>query len=288
MATRIAAAPFTTKSIVSDPAVIDWNAPPAIANVSFASQGVMLNGILYISAGLGPHPTVILLHGYPGDEKNLDLAQAIRRAGWNVLFFHYRGAWGSAGAYSIENAIEDALAAHDFLLQPSVQDEHRVDASASRVALVGHSMGGYVALRAAMQRPALQRVAAMSAVNIGQLAQGAQNPAIAAFMAAIFEQMAHGVIQGADWPAQFERMSADPTRYDVVQRAAELDGKSILLVGATRDQDVAVSEHLEPLAAQLSARGQARLSTVILNSDHVYSNARIALAREVVAWLNDE
>ena len=38
---------------------------------------------------------VLLLHGFPGNEKNLDLAQDLRADGFNVLFFHYRGAWGS-------------------------------------------------------------------------------------------------------------------------------------------------------------------------------------------------
>ena len=48
-------------------------------------------------AGAGRRPTVVLLHGLPGNEKNLDLAQAIRRAGWNVVTFNYRGSWGSPG-----------------------------------------------------------------------------------------------------------------------------------------------------------------------------------------------
>ena len=34
---------------------------------------------------------MILFHGLPGNEQNLDLAQAIRRANWNVLTLHYRG-----------------------------------------------------------------------------------------------------------------------------------------------------------------------------------------------------
>ncbi|MFD3266336.1 hypothetical protein [Phenylobacterium ferrooxidans] len=32
-----------------------------------------------------------------GNEKNLDLAQAVRRAGWNAAAFNYRGSWGSPG-----------------------------------------------------------------------------------------------------------------------------------------------------------------------------------------------
>jgi predicted alpha/beta-fold hydrolase len=43
---------------------------------------------------------VILFHGLPGNEQNLDLAQAIRRANWNVLTLHYRGSLGSPGTYS--------------------------------------------------------------------------------------------------------------------------------------------------------------------------------------------
>ena len=61
------------------------------------SHGVGLNALLFQAAGAGPHPTVILMHGLPGNERNLDLAQAIRRAGWDVLTFTYRGAWGSPG-----------------------------------------------------------------------------------------------------------------------------------------------------------------------------------------------
>src|SRR5206468_12705463 len=62
------------------------------------SHGAGMNAVLFEAAGKGPHPTVILMHGLPGNERNLDLAQAIRRAGWDVLTFTYRGAGGSGGA----------------------------------------------------------------------------------------------------------------------------------------------------------------------------------------------
>ena len=52
----------------------------------------------------------ILLHGFPGNERNLDLAQALRRAGWNAVFFHYRGSWGSDGDFSFGHVLEDVAA----------------------------------------------------------------------------------------------------------------------------------------------------------------------------------
>ena len=38
--------------------------------------------IIVLAAGAGTHPVVVFLHGYPGNERNLDLAQAVRRAGF--------------------------------------------------------------------------------------------------------------------------------------------------------------------------------------------------------------
>ena len=49
------------------------------------SHGAMLNALPYVAEGPGPHPVVLLLHGFPGNEKKLDVAQAIRRDGWDVV-----------------------------------------------------------------------------------------------------------------------------------------------------------------------------------------------------------
>jgi predicted alpha/beta-fold hydrolase len=57
----------------------------AMDSFQIPSHGSPMNAFVYIAAGAGPHPVVVLLHGFPGNEKNLDLAQDIRRAGWDVL-----------------------------------------------------------------------------------------------------------------------------------------------------------------------------------------------------------
>ena len=67
-----------------------------IAGATFDSDGHRLIGTLYLARGEEPKPTVLLLHGCPGLEKNLDLAVLLRDRGWNSLVFHYRGCWGSA------------------------------------------------------------------------------------------------------------------------------------------------------------------------------------------------
>lgn len=62
----------------------------SIEGASFRSEGESLIGVIYIGSGEGPKPTVLLLHGLPGLEKNVDIAYSLREMGWNVLLPHYR------------------------------------------------------------------------------------------------------------------------------------------------------------------------------------------------------
>jgi dipeptidyl aminopeptidase/acylaminoacyl peptidase len=109
--------------------------------VILSSHGCKLLGGFYGAAGETPRPTAILLHGVPGVEKNLDFAYALRDVGWNTLYFHYRGCWGSDGIYSFDGLLEDVRSATEWTLkEPSVDKE--------RVVLMGSSMGGYATLAA--------------------------------------------------------------------------------------------------------------------------------------------
>ena len=65
-------------AVFTDPPA-DAAHPPRMEVLHIPSGGVKINGVAYLAGGAGAHPTVVLLHGLPGNEKNLDLAQAIRR-----------------------------------------------------------------------------------------------------------------------------------------------------------------------------------------------------------------
>jgi len=267
--------------ITTDPAPVDWDYPPAIVTITPKSHGDSLNGIVYISHGPGPHPTIIMLHGYPGDEQNLDLAQAIRRAGWNVVFFHYRGAWGSGGTFSVEHAMEDIGAIIDYVSLPQSQSGFRIDAS--RIALVGHSMGAYLALLAGARLPVIQHIIAISPVNLGH-AFATMNPEDRAILAENLEAMGHGAIQSTGME-HFIKMGDAPARYDVMQNSEGLDGKSLFFIAAARDEDTPPAYHCEPIVNLLQERNKATVALTMLDTDHQYSTARIALARSVIKWL---
>jgi alpha-beta hydrolase superfamily lysophospholipase len=132
-------------AISADPEPDKANSP-GMQSFQFDSHGSLLNAFVYVAAGSPPHPTVILLHGFPGNERNLDLAQSIRRAGWNVLYFDYRGSWGSPGDFSFIHCIEDTQSAIVYLRDTA--NAARLRSDAKTIVLVGHSMGGFVALEA--------------------------------------------------------------------------------------------------------------------------------------------
>jgi pimeloyl-ACP methyl ester carboxylesterase len=136
-----AAAPPVPRAVVTDNAR-DARHPAVNRQVLVPSGGAGMNALFFLAAGSGPKPT-LLLHGLPGNEQNLDLAQAIRRAGWNVLTMHYRGSWGSPGAFSIAGAVDDAEAAMAFLHQPENAAKYGIDTR--RILIGGHSMGGFAA-----------------------------------------------------------------------------------------------------------------------------------------------
>ncbi len=157
--------------VISDPAGFDPNHPPAMAELSFDSSGSRLNGLMYLAAGEGPHPVVLFVHGYPGNERNLDLAQAVRRAGYHALYFNYRGSWGSGGEFSLSNGIDDVAAAVAWLRREDIAAQYRIDSS--RIAVVGHSVGGFLSSQAVARDDALECLVFLAGANAalwGQMA----------------------------------------------------------------------------------------------------------------------
>jgi hypothetical protein len=68
----IMAAQSVPAAIFTEPPV-DVAHPASLTVLRIPSHGVEMNGIVYQPSGAGPHPTIVIFHGLPGNEKNLDL-----------------------------------------------------------------------------------------------------------------------------------------------------------------------------------------------------------------------
>jgi pimeloyl-ACP methyl ester carboxylesterase len=226
------ASPRLHDPVTADPASVDHAQPAALHEITLKSAGSPLNGIVYVAQGAGPHPTVILLHGLPGNERNLDLAQAIRRSGWNVVFFHYRGAWGSGGTFAFEHALEDVRAVIDQVQAPGFAARHRADPE--RIVLIGHSMGGFLALTVGSTEPAVGCVGSLAGANVGVFAQALSEEQTAALARQIDEWT--GPLRGTSGADLVREATAHAERYDTTRRAAALASRPMLLVAGTRDR----------------------------------------------------
>ncbi len=260
-------------AITTDPPMNKAN-PAAMEELAFTSHGANLNGLVYLAEGAGPHPTVILLHGFPGYEQNLDLAQAIRRAGWNVLFFHYRGSWGSQGAFSFGNSLEDTQAAIAWVRDPQNTKKYRMDPN--RVVLVGHSMGGFMASAAGAQDPKILGVVMIAAWNIGRSAKE-MNPQMArGFFGSEIKPLSGCTVDGL-----YADMTAHKNDWDYDTFVPQLKTRPVLVVSANDDLRAAN----EAFVTAMKSAGAKRLTAVHFPTDHGFNDHRIALQVAVLDWL---
>src|SRR5690348_1099629 len=142
-------------AIGRDPPV-DSAHPASGSGLQFISKAERVNAMLYLPAGAGPHPAVILLHGLPGNEQNLDLARAMQRAGWAVVTFHYRGSWGSGGRFTLAGGCDDVDSLIADIISPVGSAKWHIDPR--RMVIMGHSYGGFVTSCAAQRHPELTAV----------------------------------------------------------------------------------------------------------------------------------
>lgn len=235
---------------------------PGLDGVILRSGGCRLLGGLYRAGGEGRLPAVLFLHGIPGHEKNLDLAMDLRDRGMHCLYFHYRGSWGSEGEYHIATQVDDARVALDWLSAHPLVD-------ASRIALLGISLGGWVALMLASRTKAVKAVVALSPL-IDPAGASIKTTLLAEF--AEFVRGATAETLTAEWQAMTPIASV----------AARLSYTPILLVTADGD-DLVPPSHYAALPA-LPRLTRARFP----RADHVFSDVRPGLRHLVGTWLLEQ
>jgi len=260
-----------------DPRDLDTAYPPDFTELLIPDRDVMLTGFMLVANGKGPHPTVLLLHGYPGNEKNLDLAQSLRRAGYNVLFFHYRGAWGSQGDYTIAGQVSDVTAVLDYVRKEA--QPLRVDTG--RISIVGHSLGGFTALRAAAAHKELKCVVGLAAANFE--ADTGMSEAEKQDFAAYTDQLF--MLHNYNAAKALAEIEANAEAFDVRNLAANFAGRPVLLITGTEDASVPPQVQAN-IAAAFEKVPEIRLTAELIPGDHAFSVSRIRLQHRVIEWMD--
>ena len=247
----------------------DSLSPAGIVELEIPSSGSNIYGFAYTANGKNLHPTVILLHGLPGNERNLDLAQNLRRGGYNVIYFNYRGSWGSEGKYSFSNGIEDTEAVINFITDSANRTRLKVDTA--RIALIGHSMGAGIALINGINNKRIRAVAGISVFNPYTVLQGKDAP---------------GNLMGLkEYITTLGMLETDAETYlkDLHSRVKDYNIEN--MVANTEKPVLVIDEHKNNEYLS-SYKRKKNLTYKIWDTDHAFTNKRIALSTELKSWLD--
>jgi pimeloyl-ACP methyl ester carboxylesterase len=269
-------------AISTDPAA-DKQYPAVMNAFQLPSHGAQLNALVYVAAGAGPHPVVVLLHGFPGNEKNLDLAQAIRRAGWDVLYFDYRGSWGSPGDFSFTHSTEDVASALAYLRDRANATNLRADPK--RIVLVGHSMGGFMTAYGVSHDPAVLGAGIISGADFGAhdfaTHVGMTEDQAVAMLAPRLAAEGMAPLSGCTPEGLVREVWTHRSDWGFASFASGIGSRPVLLI--TSDDGLAPTAAI--LSSALKTAGNTKVTEKHFATDHSYSDKRIALQEAVLAWL---
>lgn len=264
-------------SIVLKDFALSKEHPAGMLEFSIPSEADMLSAIMYTPNGKEKHPTLILAHGLPGNERSLDLAQLVRARGWNVIYFNYRGSWGSAGVFGLENCVQDIINVVAYCNR--FQDSLKIDTS--MIALFGHSMGAWASLRAMEKLSQVKKVFALSTSNFY----------INLKTVSTEQQL---ITIGKEHPEYFENYSMLTTKtfdmlfaawkninyFDLAANPASYKGKQIVML----DED----KRNEDLAGFVKNSNPSFFEYQVWETDHSFSNKRASLANKVIGFLQQK
>jgi Dipeptidyl aminopeptidases/acylaminoacyl-peptidases len=259
-------------AVYTDPAH-DLKHPARTEVLHIPSADLKINGLEYVAAGGGVHPTFVLLHGLPGNEKNLDLAQAVRRAGWNVITFNYRGSWGSPGVFRFAQNFEDAAAVLSFLREPANASALGIDTT--RIVLAGHSMGGWITIHVAAKDHRLRGAVLISASDMSRFSSGSQTE-VSAHMSGLMESLA-----GTTPEQMTDEIRAHGSAWAF---SGDYDGLAAVPMLVITSNDGRAPSN-DSLVAAVRARGNRNVVARHFDTDHSYNDERIALESAVILWL---
>ena len=238
--------------------------------LNIPSSGSLLQGFMYTPNGAGKHPLLILLHGYPGNERNLDLAQIARARGWNVVFFDYRGSWGSQGKFSFKNCVEDVV---NVVAYCKHNTTFNIDTN--NIVLFGHSMGGWVCLKALTYLPGVKKGFALSTWDINATVKQFNGD-----IQKIERDNGKYFVLNATSQELFQPVKDDPAYFDLQAIAPKLADKRIVMLDEHKGN--------KSVADAIKAANKASFDYNVWDTDHGFSNTRVSMIKKVLAFINSQ
>jgi len=256
-------------------------------SITFNSEGSKIQGIFYPANINKPAPTVILLHGSPGNDKEpLGLGTKMMQEGINAFAFNYRGTWASEGFSSPKNSLQDVNSAVAFLLSPNTIYDFSIDTT--NLFIAGYSYGGNIAIMGSLNNPSIKKVISIAGADLNEIARMIKNDEnFRKYFETTMEQrrLNSEMVRSQSGKAMAEELISTMDQYDFVKNAKELAQKDILLIGGWLDEQSTLEGHILPLYRALQKNDAKNLEIEMFNDNHSFKNVREALANKIISWI---
>lgn len=255
-------------------------------SIDLRNNGIKLDAKFYPVNKTDKVPTVILLHGFPGNQSSpLGLAEKLNNAGFNILVFNYQGSYLSEGNFSFDNCIDNVSAAFNFLADPVNQTRFNIDTS--KIVVCGYSFGGTIAIESGMYTYKIRNIISIAnddhSVSLKKVATDSVfSKVYKEFIAKSFEPT--GPFKG-DLKVQMEYYMQNIDRYDLVKNAEKLKMKKVLFIVGWHDKTSFLERNTLPLYRKLQQIDAGNYSIKGFESDHLFSNVIDEMVNTISNWI---
>lgn len=260
-------------------------------DITITRDGIFLKGKIYAVEEDGLFPSVVLLQGFPGNEKDvLGIGQKLVQVGINVLTFNYSGTYKSQGEFSFDNSQKDIEAAFDFIRRPENILKYKIDTA--QIILGGYSYGGGMALTYAANHPEIREVFSIAGNDHGAfMREYNRNPEMKKMIDEMFDELKAQPEKVRFAPggtpkeiAEMKFIELNPT-YDLQYCATLLAPKDILLIGGWNDQNVSIENIILPLYRALKNEKAKNIKITAFQDNHSFKNSRVELVQMIIEWI---
>ena len=197
----------------------------------------------------------------------------MRRQGWNAITFNYRGSWGSAGTFRFAQNPQDLHAVLNYLRDPVQAKALGVDPA--RLAVIGHSMGGWVTAMQGSNEPGVVALGLISAANMGSSGSLPRTARIKLM------QENNETLAGSSPETLADELAEKSGDFDFLRQAPNL-AKVPLLTLTSND---GLAGQVDALVTAVRKAGGAQVQTAHVATDHGWSDHRIELEARIIRFL---
>lgn len=230
-------------------------------------DGDSIAAYAFVANGEERKETIVLAHGFPGFDNNFDLAHILRRNGYNVIHFNYRGAWGSQGDFMYSNCLEDLNAVIGFITDSLMSRALRIQID--NITILGRSFGGGVGLIAGSQNELVKKIIAVSSANYGTRLQKYKT---VEEMGSYQRYMKKQIMINTDIDLFLEELLSNQDEFNVVAYKKFLASKKVLFIEDSDRNDAWIN--------------QLETGTFLkIKSNHGFIDKRVEMTKAILSWL---